>query len=160
MKNVWVFVFVLLIVSVLGLYLFTFQVRETQIVVVTTFGKPTRTLYEPGIYFKWPRPINDFKPGQFTMVGLTPDSVRCPHAETEEVKRKPTDPIIRRAYSICSDPQNSDTYEIYLSLVKKGELTSRMFILKEGDRVWNSGKPTGFFTTERIPETKGQAKDI
>ena len=61
MKNVWVFVFVLLIVSVLGLYLFTFQVRETQIAVVTTFGKPTRTLDEPGIYFKWPRPINDFK---------------------------------------------------------------------------------------------------
>ncbi len=61
MKNVWVFVFVLLIVIVLGLYLFTFQVRETEIAVVTTFGKPTRTLKEPGMYFKWPRPINDVK---------------------------------------------------------------------------------------------------
>lgn len=59
MKNVWVFVFVLLIVIVLGLYLFTFQVRETEIAVVTTFGKPTRTLKKPGMYFKWPRPIND-----------------------------------------------------------------------------------------------------
>lgn len=61
MKNIWVFVFVLLIVIVLGLYLFTFQVRETEIVVVTTFGKPTDTLDEPGMYFKWPRPINDVK---------------------------------------------------------------------------------------------------
>ena len=61
MKNIWVFVFVVLIVSVLGLYLFTFQVRETEIAVVTTFGKPTRTLYEPGMYLKWPRPVNDFK---------------------------------------------------------------------------------------------------
>ncbi|MCD6394114.1 MAG: protease modulator HflC [Planctomycetes bacterium] len=58
MKNVWVFVFVLLIVSVLGLYLFTFQVSETEIAVVTRFGEPTRTLYKPGVYLKWPRPIN------------------------------------------------------------------------------------------------------
>jgi len=61
MRNVWVFIFVLLIVVVLGLYLFTFTLPETQIAVVTTFGKPTKTLYEPGIYFKWPRPINDVK---------------------------------------------------------------------------------------------------
>ena len=61
MKNVWVFVFVLLIVIVLGLYLFTFKLPETEIAVVTTFGEPTRTLYKPGLYFKWPRPINDVK---------------------------------------------------------------------------------------------------
>ncbi|RKY07498.1 MAG: hypothetical protein DRP66_06590 [Planctomycetota bacterium] len=61
MKNVWVFVFVLLIVIVLGLYLFTFSVPDTKIAVVTTFGKPTRTVYKPGLYFKWPRPINDVK---------------------------------------------------------------------------------------------------
>ncbi len=60
MKNIWVLVFVLLILTVLGLFLFTFQLRETQIAVKTTFGKPTGgTLREPGIYFKWPRPIND-----------------------------------------------------------------------------------------------------
>ena len=61
MKNVWVFVFVLLIVIVLGLYLFTFMLPHTQIAVVTTFGEPTKTLHKPGIYFKWPRPINDVK---------------------------------------------------------------------------------------------------
>ncbi len=61
MKNIWVVVFVLLILTVLGLFLFTFQLRETEIAVVTTFGKPTRTVVEPGIYFKWPRPVNDKK---------------------------------------------------------------------------------------------------
>ncbi len=61
MKNVWVFVFVLLIVIVLGLYLFTFRLPHTQIAVVTKFGEPTRPLTEPGMYFKWPRPINDVK---------------------------------------------------------------------------------------------------
>src|ERR1044071_4645787 len=39
------------------LLLFTFQVRQTDVVVVTTFGKPTRTETEPGLKFKWPYPI-------------------------------------------------------------------------------------------------------
>ena len=43
--------------------LFCFQVRQTDIALVTTFGKPTRSLNtnpdrpEPGLYFKWPWPI-------------------------------------------------------------------------------------------------------
>ncbi len=62
MKNVWVFVFVLLIVIVLGLYLFTFRLPETQIAVVTRFGKPIKKpLDKPGMYLRWPRPITDVK---------------------------------------------------------------------------------------------------
>ena len=39
------------------LLLFCFQVRQGEVAVVTTFGRPTRT-YEPGgPYFKWPTPI-------------------------------------------------------------------------------------------------------
>ena len=38
--------------------LFVFQVRQSEIAVVTTFGKPTRTVDSPGgPYFKWPWPI-------------------------------------------------------------------------------------------------------
>lgn len=38
--------------------LFVFQVRQSEIAVVTTFGKPTRTVEQPGgPYFKWPWPI-------------------------------------------------------------------------------------------------------
>ena len=37
--------------------LFTFQVRTTQIAVVSTFGKVTRTETEPGIYGKLPWPV-------------------------------------------------------------------------------------------------------
>lgn len=32
-------------------------VRKSTFVVITTFGKPTRTLPEPGFYMKWPWPI-------------------------------------------------------------------------------------------------------
>ncbi|MDX1953863.1 MAG: protease modulator HflC [Verrucomicrobiota bacterium] len=48
--------FILLIIFVL--LLFTFQVRQTEVVVVTTFDRPTRTYSEqPGLKWKWPYPI-------------------------------------------------------------------------------------------------------
>ena len=46
-----------LILIVFGFLLFSFQVRQSEVAVVTTFGKPTRPITEPGINFKWPRPI-------------------------------------------------------------------------------------------------------
>ena len=47
----------LLLIIVFGLLLFTFQVRTTEVAVVTTFGNPTRPITEPNLYFKWPWPI-------------------------------------------------------------------------------------------------------
>jgi modulator of FtsH protease HflC len=38
--------------------LFAFQVRITQVAVVTTFGKYSRTIKEPGLFFRMPYPIN------------------------------------------------------------------------------------------------------
>ena len=57
MKNVSVLTFVVLIVIVLGLFFVSFQVRETEKALVTTFGKPTSSIEEPGWYWKWPSPI-------------------------------------------------------------------------------------------------------
>ncbi len=57
MKNVSVLIFVVLIVIVLGLFFVSFQVRETEKALVTTFGKPTSSIEEPGWYWKWPSPI-------------------------------------------------------------------------------------------------------
>ena len=42
---------------IFGLLLFVFQVRKSEVAVVTTFGKPTKDRTEPGAYFKWPWPI-------------------------------------------------------------------------------------------------------
>jgi membrane protease subunit HflC len=46
-----------LLLVIFGLLLFTFQVRQTEIALVTTFDKPTRYITEPGFQLKWPRPI-------------------------------------------------------------------------------------------------------
>src|SRR2546425_12500324 len=47
-----------LLMLIVGLLLFTFQVRKSEVAVVTTFGKPTTGDFtEPGAYLKWPWPI-------------------------------------------------------------------------------------------------------
>jgi membrane protease subunit HflC len=40
-----------------GLVLFTFQVRQTEVAVVTTFGRFGRALTEPGLYGRWFWPV-------------------------------------------------------------------------------------------------------
>ena len=57
MKNIAITIFIVLVVAVLALYLVSFQVREIESALVTTFGRPTRQITEPGWYFKWPPPI-------------------------------------------------------------------------------------------------------
>jgi membrane protease subunit HflC len=57
MKNIAITIFIVLIVAIMVLYLVSFQVREIESALVTTFGKPTRQITKPGWYFKWPAPI-------------------------------------------------------------------------------------------------------
>jgi membrane protease subunit HflC len=44
------------LVVIFALLLFTFQVRQSEVAVVTTFGKTTGT-YQPGLHFRWPWPV-------------------------------------------------------------------------------------------------------
>jgi membrane protease subunit HflC len=46
-----------LLILIFGLLLFLFQVRTSEVAVVTTFGKPTRQITEPGLYAKAPWPM-------------------------------------------------------------------------------------------------------
>ncbi len=49
----------ILLLLIVGLLLFVFQVRQSQVVVVTTFGKPTRDISAPGPHLRWPWPIEN-----------------------------------------------------------------------------------------------------
>ena len=46
-----------LLLIIVALLLFCFQVRKSEVAVVTTFGAPTRQITEPGAYLKLPWPI-------------------------------------------------------------------------------------------------------
>jgi len=57
MKNLGIPILVGILVLLMGLMLVTFQVRETELAFVTRFRSHDRTLDSPGLYFKWPTPI-------------------------------------------------------------------------------------------------------
>ena len=46
------------VVAILGFAMFSFQVASNESAVLTRFGSPVRTLQDPGLYFKWPWPID------------------------------------------------------------------------------------------------------
>jgi membrane protease subunit HflC len=56
-RNLLALTVALVLVILFGFLLFTFQVRTTEVAVVTTFGKPTRPITTPGFKVKWPWPI-------------------------------------------------------------------------------------------------------
>jgi len=47
------------LVVIFALLLFTFQVRQSEVAVVTTFGKITGPTREPGLHLRWPWPIQE-----------------------------------------------------------------------------------------------------
>jgi len=57
MKNLSIPVFLLVLLIILAMVSTMFQVRETESALVTTFGKATRTIEKPGLYFKWFPPV-------------------------------------------------------------------------------------------------------
>lgn len=58
MKNLGTIVAAVFLALVLVLYMCTFQVRFTEVAIKKTWGKPDAdAITEPGLKFKWPRPI-------------------------------------------------------------------------------------------------------
>ncbi|MGD1088455.1 MAG: protease modulator HflC [Verrucomicrobiota bacterium] len=57
-RNVLTVVIGAVLIVIFVLLLFVFQVRQSEVAVVTTFGRPSARPYDqPGAYFKWPWPI-------------------------------------------------------------------------------------------------------
>jgi membrane protease subunit HflC len=56
-RNLLTLVIGAVLIIIFALLLFVFQVRKSEVAVVTTFGKPVQNISEPGAYFKWPWPI-------------------------------------------------------------------------------------------------------
>lgn len=58
MKNLGTIIAATFLAVVLTLYMCTYQVRFTEVAIPKTWGNPVdRAITEPGLHFKWPRPI-------------------------------------------------------------------------------------------------------
>ena len=97
--------------------------------------------------------VPDFKPGQYTVLGLPGTAKRCEFSLPEEPPAAP-DKLIKRAYSITSSSVAKEHLEFYINLVPSGALTPRLFALRVGDRLWLSAKITGMFTLDQVPADK------
>jgi ferredoxin--NADP+ reductase len=94
--------------------------------------------------------VPTFEPGQFAVVGLPASAPRTPLSDPEEPRQGP-DKMIRRAYSIASPSLPGHHLELFVTLVRSGELTPRLFALQPGSRLWLGPKITGLFTLAEVP---------
>jgi ferredoxin--NADP+ reductase len=109
------------------------------------------------------------RPGQYASLGLGAWEPRHPGCQEEYVAPEDEGKLIRRAYSIsCSvlDDQRrllptdyGNWLEFYVVLVRDSDkekppaLTPRLFMLREGDRLFLGEKITGHFTLDGVEPT-------
>ncbi len=95
-------------------------------------------------------PVPSFEPGQFAMLGLPKPP---PESATPQpsARRDGRPRLFRRAYSIASSPTERDSLEFYLVRVEDGRLTSLLWEVHEGGRVWMDDHAKGHFTLDGIP---------
>jgi len=126
-----------------------------------------RTEVSPGLLILQAAPdgwtLPEFRPGQYTVLGLPGSAPRCVAADSEangdgengeDGRTTHRDPvkIIRRAYSISSSSVGREYLEFYVMLVRSGELTPRLFALNVGDPLLMGPKITGMFTLDSVPD--------
>lgn len=106
----------------------------------------------PGLMILRVRPVGwelpDFTPGQFTVLGLTGSAPRHRVTDAED-NPPPPDKLIKRAYSIASSSRTKEHMELYITLIRSGALTPRLFNLSVGDRVYLSPSIKGAFRIDQ-----------
>jgi ferredoxin--NADP+ reductase len=111
-------------------------------------------------------PLPRHRPGQYTSLGMGYWEPRFPGCQEEELAPAEESRLCRRAYSIsCSilddnhellDLEHADWLEFYIVLVRDASpakapaLTPRLFLLRQGERLFLGEKITGHFTLEGV----------
>jgi ferredoxin--NADP+ reductase len=106
------------------------------------------------------------KPGQYSTLGMGYWEPRHEGCQPETILEKDLGKVVKRAYSIsCSvlddggnllDRSNADWLEFYIVLVRDSDkekppaLTPRLFLLREGDRLFLGEKIAGHFTLDPV----------
>lgn len=97
--------------------------------------------------------LPEYAPGQFVVLALPGKSPRIPYPLSEmEIEPPKPDKLIKRAYSVASSSKEKKYLEFYITLIRSGTLTPRLFALKEGDRIFMGKKLSGIFTLDDTPK--------
>lgn len=96
------------------------------------------------------QPRETFEAGQYTVLGLYGSESRSPNS-TPEAEPVKDEKLIQRPYSIASSKNQLRQLEFFISQVKSGQLTPRLFNLELGDRLYVSVRIVGVFTLADTP---------
>ena len=96
---------------------------------------------------------NMFEAGQFTQIGLLAKEERAQNSVVP-IKELQPDELIKRPYSIASANHQTNDFEFYISQVKSGQLTPRLFALELGDRIFVDDRILGVFKLNDTPPGK------
>ena len=91
-----------------------------------------------------------FDPRQYAVLALPACAPRCQGSDPEP-EAPQSEKLIKRAYSIASSSVANSHLEFYVTLVRSGGLTPRLWTLQVGDAVWLGHKVTGLFTLDSVP---------
>jgi ferredoxin--NADP+ reductase len=94
--------------------------------------------------------LPNFTAGQYSVLGLPGSARRSPLCDPEDPPAPP-DKMILRAYSAASSVRSREHAEFYVTLVRSGALTPRLYALELGDGVYLGQKFTGLMTLESVP---------
>lgn len=96
-------------------------------------------------------PRAKFVSGQFTNIGVMVKETRSPNSVYSIEQMPPTEMIVR-PYSIASANFETSNFEFYISQVKSGQLTPRLFNLVQGNRMWVDENIFGIFNLHNTPD--------
>ena len=96
-------------------------------------------------------PREDFDAGQYIVLGLYGFEKRSLNSAIELVPAE-EERLILRPYSIASAKKERRHFEFYISQVKSGQLTSRLFNLNIGERLYVGQKMAGIFQLDETPD--------
>ncbi len=96
------------------------------------------------------RELPPFTPGQFALLGLPGSAPRDPFADVEAAPPPPEE-LLKRTFSVASSSRQKEYLEFYITMVRSGQLTPRLFALKEGDPLFLSPRCYGLFTIDKAP---------
>ncbi len=95
--------------------------------------------------------LDEYHPGQFVVLGLPLSAPRIELSDPGDENPEDPEQIVIRAYSIASSSRQKQYLEFYISLVRSGTLTPRIFALQRGDRIHLGTRFSGMFTLQDIP---------
>ncbi len=117
----------------------------------TVIGKIQLTPDLMILRLKTDEPREQFIAGQYTTIGLLAKEPRSPNS-VMAMENLNDDFLIKRPYSIASANYDTREFEFYISQVKSGQLTPRLFSLTHGRRMWIDNQILGSFNINQVPK--------